>query len=68
MLVVVLHKPTNRHTEKVVRLKHVRAYAQAAVKIYQDKNGLDNDPNSEDFAVIEHHLNSKRIKVIVSTL
>lgn len=64
VIVVVLHKPTNQHSEKIVPLKHVRAYAEAAVRAFLKDEGTDlYYTRLEEFAIIEHHLESGQIKV-----
>lgn len=55
VLVVVVHKPTNEHAEKVVKLPHVRAYAEACVKAHGGA--------SSEFVVVEHHITNGTVKV-----
>ena len=68
VLVVVLHKPTNQHSERIVKVPHVRKYAEACVREYNKalsvKHGVAGmeAPKSE-FVVVEHHLTNGTITV-----
>lgn len=60
VLVVVIHKPSNLFTAKIVKLPHVRAFAEAAIKKYAD--GVF-DVREEDFSVVEYHFENKEVQV-----
>lgn len=71
VLVVILHKPTNQHAERIVKAPHVRAYAQATVKAFNEalskKHGIEGmESPTEEFVIIEHHITNNT--VTVSTL
>lgn len=59
VLVVVVHKPTNQGAHKVVPLKHVRAFAEAAIRKFV---GSDDIP-VDDFVIVEHHLENGKVQV-----
>lgn len=73
VLVVVLHKPTNQHSERIVKVANVRKYAEACVKfhmasIHPELDGTDPLTISyrSEYVIIEHHLTNGT--VTVSTL
>lgn len=71
VLVVILHKPTNQHAERIVKAPHVRAFAQATVTAFNEalskKHGIAGmESPSDEFVVIEHNI--KNNTVTVSTL
>lgn len=65
VLAVVVHKTTNQGAHKVVPLKHVRAFAEAAVKKFLNlemDEALTSEV-SEDFVIIEHHLENGKVQI-----
>lgn len=58
VLVVVIHKPSNAHAERIVKTANVRKYSEAVVKAH--------GAAPEEFVVVEHNL--KQGTVTVSTL
>ena len=72
VLVVVLHKPTNEHAERIVKVSHVRAYAEAVVKAHIGHVEEDyaqvfyTFPELKEFVIIEHNI--KNNTVTISTL
>lgn len=60
VLVIVIHRKTNDHAERVVKLPHVRAYAEAVLKSYRER---DQYAQPEDFIVVEHNLTDQNVRV-----
>lgn len=60
VLVIVVHKHSHEHAERVVKLPHVRAYAEAVLKSYRER---DPYAQADDFIVVEHHITNNSVKV-----
>lgn len=58
VLVVVIHKPTNEHAERIVKVPMVRKFAEAII------TARGGEPS--EYVIVEHHLTNGT--VIVSTL
>jgi hypothetical protein len=55
VLVVVIHKPTNDHAERIVKAANVRSYAEAVVKAHVSP--------SDEFVIVEHELKAGTVRV-----
>jgi len=72
VLVVVVHKPTNTEAHKMVKLPHVRAFAEAAIKFHlsslnkvpvEDMGIFYALPELKDYAIVEHHITNGTVKI-----
>jgi len=55
VLVVVLHKPTNDHSSRIVKAANVRKFAEAAIKEAPYPN--------DEFVIVEHELKAGAVRV-----
>lgn len=62
VLVVVVHKPSNKMSHKIVKLKQVRAYAEAAIDKFLPDDGTYYT-RLDEFVVVEHHLTNGTVKL-----
>lgn len=61
VLVILIHKPTGNFASKYVALKHVRAFAEAAIE--KLKKDSDDPIYVCDMIIVEHHLQNGQVKV-----
>lgn len=60
VLTIVIHRKTNEHSVRVVKLPQVRAFAEAVLKSYRER---DQYAQPEDFIVVENNITDQRVKV-----
>lgn len=70
VLVVVIHKPTNEHSESVVKTPLVRKYSVTTIAAHMARTNPDFDlalfytrPEIKDYVIIEHHITNGSVKV-----
>lgn len=60
VLAIVIHKPTNQHTQRIVKLPQVRKFAEVAVASFRNQII---DAKDEDFCVVQHHITNNTVQV-----
>jgi len=55
VLVVVVHKPTNVFSQRVVKAPHIRKFAEVAVKSHGKPQ--------EEYVIVEHHITNGTVNV-----
>jgi len=68
VLVVVIHKPTNNHVERIVKAANVRKFAEAVEKSHNDslvkQTGVKGcEAPRDEFVIVEHELKSGAVRV-----
>lgn len=68
VLVVVIHKPTNEHAERIVKATQVRAYATAVFDSFNkrlcEKHKMEGlEAPSTEFVIVEHNMTNNTVTV-----